>query len=106
MNNILIIKQTGPEGKPVNKVFIQGCIESKRELYLAILLDRESKGPFIFASNQGGMEIEDVARDTPDLILKLPVDKASRKSFIQILNTIVNQTNYQDCKCLQKMMFK
>lgn len=74
IGNVLVTIQSGAEGKPVHKVFVQGCIQAKRELYVAILLDRETKGPVIIASTQGGMSIEDVARDTPELILKLPVD--------------------------------
>lgn len=66
----LVSKQTGPEGKLVRKVLIEQALEIKKELYLAIIVDREREMPVIIASTEGGMEIEEVAAKSPELISK------------------------------------
>jgi len=68
LGQILVTKQTGAEGKPCNKVYIQERLYARRELYLAILLDRQSGGPVLIGSTQGGMAIEDVAKESPEEI--------------------------------------
>lgn len=70
----LITKQTPPDGIPVNKVMVAEAIDIVRETYFCILMDRESNGPVIVASPDGGVDIEEVAEKTPDRILKTPVD--------------------------------
>ncbi|KAJ1921934.1 succinate--CoA ligase beta chain [Mycoemilia scoparia] len=70
----LITKQTGAHGKICNKVFIVERKYVRHEYYFAILMDRQTQGPVIVASNQGGMDIESVAAESPDAILTLPVD--------------------------------
>jgi len=70
----LVTKQTGPEGKPCNSVLVCERLYLRRETYFAIMMDRASDGPVIVASPQGGMDIEAVAEETPELIYKLPVD--------------------------------
>lgn len=67
----LTTKQTGPEGTLVSKVMIAQSIDLKRETYFAILMDRAFSGPVMVASPQGGMDIEQVAEETPDLIFKV-----------------------------------
>lgn len=74
LGNRLITKQSGAEGKPVNKVLITERLYLRRETYFAILMDRESAGPVLVGSSEGGMNIEDVAAATPHLIHKVPVD--------------------------------
>eukprot|EP00761_Pharyngomonas_kirbyi_P012592 gb/GECH01012619.1/.p1 GENE.gb/GECH01012619.1/~~gb/GECH01012619.1/.p1 ORF type:complete len:452 (+),score=108.32 gb/GECH01012619.1/:1-1356(+) len=74
LGNKLITKQSGAEGKPVNKVLIQEMVNPKRELYFAILLDRSSSGPVMVGSTRGGMSIEDVAKESPEEIHKIPID--------------------------------
>jgi len=69
-----VTKQSGPEGKPVNKVMIAERLYLRRELYFAILMDRETLGPCLIASSQGGMDIEEVARTNPNAIFKEPID--------------------------------
>lgn len=69
----LVTKQTGAEGKPCNTVMICERLYLRREAYFAILMDRESAGPVMVASPAGGMDIEKVAAETPELIFK--VDK-------------------------------
>ena len=66
----LITHQTGPEGKLVKRVLIEEALDIARELYLGIVIDRASEAAVIMASTEGGMEIEKVAAETPDLIFK------------------------------------
>ncbi len=72
----LVTHQTGPEGKLVQKVYIEEGADIKDELYLGIVLDRAKEMPVIMASTEGGMAIEDVAHDTPEKIIKIAVDPA------------------------------
>merc|ERR1711962_954436 len=66
--------QTGAAGRPCNEVLVVERLYPRREYYFAIMLDRAAKGPLLIASSQGGMSIEDVARENPDAIIKQPVD--------------------------------
>jgi succinyl-CoA synthetase beta subunit len=66
----LVTHQTGPEGKIVKRVLIAQGIDIKKELYLGITIDRSRKCPVIMASMEGGVEIEKVAAETPDAIIK------------------------------------
>jgi succinyl-CoA synthetase beta subunit len=70
----LVTHQTGPEGKLVRKVYVEAGCDIARELYLAILLDREAEQFAIIASTEGGMDIEEVAAATPEKILTSHVD--------------------------------
>jgi len=72
----LVTHQTGPEGKLVQKVYIEEGADIKDELYLGVVLDRAKEMPIIMASTEGGMAIEDVAHDTPEKIIKVAVDPA------------------------------
>ncbi|MDT8338439.1 MAG: ADP-forming succinate--CoA ligase subunit beta [Sulfurimonas sp.] len=72
----LVTHQTGPEGKLVQKLYIEDGADIKDELYLGIVLDRAREMPVIMASTEGGMAIEDVAHDTPEKIIKVAVDPA------------------------------
>ncbi|VDK48097.1 unnamed protein product [Anisakis simplex] len=71
---VLVTKQTGKEGLLVKKVLICEAVSIKRETYLAILLDREANCPVVIHSPEGGMDIETVAREKPDLVYKEPID--------------------------------
>ena len=66
----LITHQTGPEGRIVRKVLVEETLPIERELYLGIVLDRTQAKPVFMASAAGGMEIEEVAARSPELILK------------------------------------
>ena len=70
----LVTPQTGPEGRLVKKVLIEEGMEIVKELYMGILVDRETSRVLIMASEAGGMEIEEVAADTPEKIIKEVVD--------------------------------
>lgn len=74
LGQILITRQTGPEGKPVNKVYICQKLSLANEMYFAITLDRVSAGPVIISCSKGGTSIEDLAEKYPDMIIKVPVD--------------------------------
>ncbi len=66
----LVTKQTSAEGKLVSKVMVGAAVSIERELYLAILMDRETCRPVIVASTEGGMDIEEVAESTPEKIVR------------------------------------
>ena len=66
----LVTHQTGPEGRVVQRLLIEETLPIERELYLGIVLDRVQGKPVFMASAAGGMEIEEVAAKTPELILK------------------------------------
>ena len=74
LGNVLVTRQTGPEGREVRKLMVAERVEIAREFYLAILLDRTIKAPVFIASREGGTEIEQVAAERPEAIVKLPVD--------------------------------
>ncbi len=66
----LVTHQTGPEGRIVEKVLIEEGLDIRDELYLGLVIDRGAGGPVLMASTEGGMDIEEVAAKTPELILK------------------------------------
>jgi succinyl-CoA synthetase beta subunit len=70
----LVTHQTGPEGRVVQRLLIEETLPIERELYLGIVLDRAQGKPVFMASAAGGMDIEEVAAKTPDLILKEAIE--------------------------------
>eukprot|EP00958_Prasinococcus_capsulatus_P005272 scaffold516_cov401-Prasinococcus_capsulatus_cf.AAC.23 len=70
----LVTKQSGPEGKPVNKVYVAEKFKLENEMYFAIALDRKTAGPMVIACSEGGTSIEDLAEKYPDMITRLPID--------------------------------
>ncbi len=70
----LVTHQTGPAGKEVSRVYVEDGCDIARELYLGILIDRATSRITIMASTEGGMEIEQVAAETPEKILKVEID--------------------------------
>jgi succinyl-CoA synthetase beta subunit len=77
LGRTLVTVQTGPAGKQVNRIYIEDGSDIERELYLAMLIDRESSRISFVVSTEGGMSIEDVAHDTPEKIVSFSVDPAS-----------------------------
>ena len=69
----LVTHQTGPEGRRVSRVLVEQGLEIEQELYLGLVIDRASGRPVMMASREGGVEIETVAAETPDRILKQSV---------------------------------
>jgi succinyl-CoA synthetase beta subunit len=74
LSTSLVTNQTGPEGVPVNQVLVEELADIAREMYLAITVDRVERRPVILVSASGGMDIEEVAATTPELIHTEPVD--------------------------------
>jgi malate-CoA ligase subunit beta len=76
LGKTLVTQQTGPQGKVVQRVYIELAEKFERELYLGIVLDRKAERVRVIASAQGGMEIEEIADRSPDAILQIIVDPA------------------------------
>jgi succinyl-CoA synthetase beta subunit len=70
----LVTHQTGPEGQIVRRLYIEQGLDIERELYLALVLDRDSRRVAVMASTEGGVDIEQVAHDRPEKIHRLHVD--------------------------------
>ena len=77
LGRTLVTNQTGPVGKQVNRIYIEDGSDIARELYLALLVDRQSSRISFVVSTEGGMDIEKVAHDTPEKIVSFSVDPAS-----------------------------
>jgi succinyl-CoA synthetase beta subunit len=77
IGHTLITKQTGTHGRPVHRVYVEAGCDIARELYLSLLVDRATGRITVIASTEGGMEIEEVAADHPDKILRVAIDPAS-----------------------------
>jgi succinyl-CoA synthetase beta subunit len=66
----LVTHQTGPEGKTVKRLLVEEALDIEKELYIGIVIDRAQEAPVVMASSEGGVEIEKVAAETPELIFK------------------------------------
>jgi succinyl-CoA synthetase beta subunit len=77
LGQTLVTKQTGPEGKEVKRIYIEEGCDIARELYLSLLVDRETSRIVIVASTEGGMDIETVAEETPEKIAQVTIDPAT-----------------------------
>src|SRR5574341_529413 len=76
LGKTLVTHQTGPKGRKVRRLLIEEGAAIAKELYLSLLVDRESGWPVFIASTEGGMDIEEVAEKTPEKVLKEAVDPA------------------------------
>jgi len=74
LGQLLVTKQTGAAGKPVNTVLVAQKLNLMNEMYFAILLDRASAGPMVIACSEGGTSIEDLAETHPDKIIRMKID--------------------------------
>jgi succinyl-CoA synthetase beta subunit len=72
----LVTFQTDEHGQPVSKIYVESCTDIARELYLGAVIDRSSRRVVFMASTEGGVEIEKVAEETPEKILKAIIDPA------------------------------
>ena len=77
LGRTLVTHQTGPVGKQVNRVYLEDGADIEKEFYLAVLLDRETSRVSFVASTEGGMNIEEVAAETPEKIVSFTVDPAT-----------------------------
>lgn len=84
LGNTLVTLQTGEEGKTVNQIYVEAGCNIERELYLGIVLDREAKKPVLMVSSEGGVEIEEVAAETPEKIFKEHFDPAEGLQSFQV----------------------
>ncbi len=74
LGKALITHQTGPEGRVVRRVLVEETLEIEKEYYLGMVIDRATAKPVVMASTEGGVEIEKVAAETPEKILKFGID--------------------------------
>lgn len=84
LGNTLVTIQTGPEGKVVNQVLVESGCDIARELYLGIVLDRAASRPVLMCSQEGGVDIEKVAHETPEKIFKEHFDPAQGLESFQV----------------------
>jgi len=77
IGHVLVTKQTGPAGRKVHRVYVESGCDIARELYVSLLVDRDSGRIMVMASSEGGMEIEEVAARSPEKILRVSVDPAA-----------------------------
>lgn len=77
LGRVLVTHQTGPAGKQVNRLYIEEGADIAKELYLSLMVDRVSSRVSVVASTEGGMDIEDVAHNTPDKIITFTIDPAT-----------------------------
>jgi succinyl-CoA synthetase beta subunit len=118
----LVTHQTGPAGQKVRRLYIEQGLAIERELYLALLVDRDRRRIAVMASTEGGMDIEQVAHDTPEKIITLHVDPALglapfqstklafalglgakdvRRSFVKLLDALYRCFLAEDCSLLE-----
>lgn len=115
LNQRLVTYQTGEAGVPVSKILVEPCCDIATELYLAALLDRDNRCLLVMASTEGGVEIEQVARENPDAIVRqsvnpmlgpmpwqgremarqLGLNAAQSKQFVQIFTGMIKAV--RDC---------
>ena len=121
LGNVLVTKQTGDEGKVVNHLYVESGCDIAHEYYLALLVDREQKSVLVMASTEGGMDIEEVAEETPELLHKLNIDPnagllgyqirdlglalglqgAAHKSFGKMLKALYSLFLMEDCAMVE-----
>ena len=117
----LVTHQTGPEGKVVNKVYVETSSTIKKEYYLSIVTDRSTEKNVIITSPEGGMDIEKVAEETPEKLLTQPIDpvagiqpfhirkiayflgfdKNQTKQLSSIINGLYNLYTKMDCALVE-----
>jgi succinyl-CoA synthetase beta subunit len=94
LGHTLVTHQTGPGGKVVKKVLIAVSVDIVREVYFAILMDRAAAGPVVVASTEGGVEIETVAEDHPEKIIR------------EFVHPLLGLQPYQALKLARQLDFK
>ena len=121
LSNRLVTKQTGEAGLPVSFILVEEPSDIQRELYLSVLVDRETRKILIMASQAGGMNIEEVAEETPEKILIATIDPAAglqgyqcrqlgfglglegdqMKQFAKLLSGLVTLFEKEDCSLVE-----
>mgnify|MGYP000496767742 FL=1 len=77
MNQVLVTKQTGPEGKEVKRLYVTDGVDISKEYYCSVVLDRATSRVTFMVSTEGGMDIEEVAEKHPEKIIKIAIDPAA-----------------------------
>ena len=72
----LVTNQTGPEGKIVNRIYIEEATDIERELYLGLVFDRSSESIMVVASTEGGMSVEEISKEKPETIIRSKIEVA------------------------------
>ena len=72
----LVTNQTGPEGKVINRVYIEEATDIKKELYLGLVFDRSSESIMVVASTEGGMSVEEISKQKPETIIRSKIEVA------------------------------
>jgi len=107
---VLVTHQTGPEGKKIKTLYIEEASEILKEFYLSCLVDRESSKITFISSTEGGMDIEKVAKDTPEKIITTKVELNGEINDDNILKIIkpfnLNNEQKQEAKKLIKALYK
>ena len=106
----LITHQTGPQGREVKRLYVESSSEIEKEFYLSCLVDRSSSKIAFISSDQGGMDIEEVAKNNPEKILTTKVEFKDQisdedcKKIIEIFN--LDQEAYEEAQKLIKSIYK
>ena len=111
MGKVLVTHQTGPEGKEVKRLYIEEASDISKEFYLSCLVDRETSKIAFISSTEGGMDIEKVAKETPNKIITHKIDlKDSGPSTDEIDNIIsifnFNEVQKKGAEVLIKSLYK
>ena len=110
IGKILVTHQTGPNGRKVQRLYVEEASLINKEFYLSCLVDRESSKIAFISSDQGGMDIEDVAKNNPEKILTTKVEFKDQisdedcKQIIEIFN--LDQEAYEEAQKLIKSIYK
>ena len=94
MGKILVTHQTGPEGKEVKRLYIEEASDISKEFYLSCLVDRETSKIAFISSTEGGMDIEKVAKETPNKIITNKIDLKNSGPSIDENNNIISIFNF------------
>ena len=111
IGKILVTHQTGPEGKEVKRLYIEEASDIAKEFYLSCVVDRESSKIAFISSTEGGMDIEKVAKDSPNKIITNKIDfnteGPNEKEIDKIISIFkLNENQTQTAKKLIKSLFK
>lgn len=109
LGNTLVTIQTGDEGKQVNRLYVTDGVDIEKEYYLSMLVDRASGQVAMIASTEGGMDIEDVAHETPEKITTITIDPAQgfmphHGRAVAFALKLTGDTNKQ-CQNLAKQLY-
>ena len=110
IGKILVTHQTGPNGRKVQRLYVEEASSINKEFYLSCLVDRESSKIAFISSDQGGMDIEEVAKNNPEKILTTKVEFKDQisdencKQIIEIFN--LDQEAYKEAQKLIKSIYK